>query len=192
LHNVYCQSKNFDIDPKDILRSYPLEKVREVHISGGSWSSSISGNRKAIRRDTHDDSVPAEVFELLSLVLCMCPELRFVILERIGGSMPDAIAQLEFSLDYERLSKLVEATTDVNPIETRHSKKNILKHEGPELIEFQDGLTALLHRDLKPAEMLKALRTDSHFKPLYPYVKQFDIDMISVASDLVKSWSKLK
>ena len=37
LHNVFCQVKNFDISPEEILEYYPLNKVSEIHISGGSW-----------------------------------------------------------------------------------------------------------------------------------------------------------
>jgi uncharacterized protein (UPF0276 family) len=192
LHNVYCQARNFDIDPKDILRSYPLEKVQEVHISGGSWSSSASGNRKAVRRDTHDESVPPEVFDLFSLALRMCPAIRFVILERIGGTMPDTQAQIQFCLDYKHLSQLVDAIASVYAIETHRAERPMLPDDGADLSEFQDSLIKLLNRDLKPEEMLQALSTDSQFKPFYPYVNQFDIDMIAVASQLVRRWGKLK
>lgn len=37
LHNLYCQIHNFNIPFEEILTGYPLNKVREIHISGGSW-----------------------------------------------------------------------------------------------------------------------------------------------------------
>src|SRR5687767_7258149 len=58
LHNLYCQSHNFNIEPDDIIRLYPLHRVREIHISGGSWEDSHIIPGKKIRRDTHDDAVP--------------------------------------------------------------------------------------------------------------------------------------
>lgn len=66
LHNLYCQSHNFDIDFIELLNSYPLNLVREIHISGGSWENSITDPNKKIRRDTHDIKVPKIVFDLLS------------------------------------------------------------------------------------------------------------------------------
>jgi uncharacterized protein (UPF0276 family) len=107
LHNIYCQIVNFDLDAEKLLRSYPLSRVREMHISGGSWSPSVSGKRTAVRRDTHDDSVPPEVFDLLKLALSMCPETEFVFLERLADTMPESDDQEAFRQDYRRLHSLV-------------------------------------------------------------------------------------
>ena len=65
LHNLYCQIHNFDISFADIIPLYPLERVREIHISGGSWEDSTAQTDRKIRRDTHDNSVPVAVFDLL-------------------------------------------------------------------------------------------------------------------------------
>jgi len=40
LHNLYCQAMNFDIPADKLIDAYPLDRVREIHISGGSWESS--------------------------------------------------------------------------------------------------------------------------------------------------------
>ena len=37
LHNVYCQAENFGVDAETLMRRYPLERVRELHVAGGSW-----------------------------------------------------------------------------------------------------------------------------------------------------------
>jgi uncharacterized protein (UPF0276 family) len=76
LHNVYCQLENFDLDVNELLALYPLDKVREVHISGGSWEPVKSDPGRQIRRDTHDDAVPAEVFLLLDKALDHCPPMQ--------------------------------------------------------------------------------------------------------------------
>ena len=66
LHNLYCQAVNFGVDAVALLETWPLHRVREFHVSGGSWTSP-GGAR--FRRDTHDAPVPREVLELLPLAL---------------------------------------------------------------------------------------------------------------------------
>ncbi len=85
----FLPTRNFDVPELELLNSYPLSKVREIHLSGGSWSPSVSGKRLAVRRDTHDDSVPQEVFNLATLALKLCPNIEFVIMERLGHTMLD-------------------------------------------------------------------------------------------------------
>jgi uncharacterized protein (UPF0276 family) len=82
--------------------------VREIHLSGGSWSQSVSGKRVAVRRDTHDDSVPQEVFNLATLALKLCPNIEFVILERLGNTMTDPESQREFRDDFETMEEILE------------------------------------------------------------------------------------
>lgn len=108
VHNIYCQLANFGVSELELLNSYPLSKVREIHLSGGSWSSSISGKRAAVRRDTHDDAVPQEVFNLATLALKLCPDIEFVILERLGYTMMDSKSQDEFREDFETMEEILE------------------------------------------------------------------------------------
>ncbi|MCW5822125.1 MAG: DUF692 family protein [Cyanobacteria bacterium TGS_CYA1] len=107
LHNLYCQIFNFNLNPKDHLSSYPLHKVRQIHLSGGSFSKSWSGKRDAIRRDTHDGPVPAEVFGLLEMAVTMCPNLEFVILERLGNTMDGEDDFNQFRADFEKMHRIV-------------------------------------------------------------------------------------
>jgi uncharacterized protein (UPF0276 family) len=190
LHNIYCQSANFNIDPADILCSYPLERVVEIHISGGSWSHSLSGNRKAVVRDTHDGRVPSEVFELVSTVLHQCTNLRYVVMERIGGSLFDVCEQSAFRADYDRLSELVKVNRFDDSIIKKRTIKSVFTDDQEDLTEFQDNLIALLSRDLEPAEMIKAITNGNKFMFFDSYVKEFDIDMVVTASGLVKRWGK--
>ncbi len=108
LHNIYCQLENFDVTQSDLLNSYPLSKVREIHLSGGSWTHSQSGKRLAVRRDTHDDGVPQEVFNLATLALQLCPNIEFVFLERLGYTMMDPESQQEFRDDFKTIEEILE------------------------------------------------------------------------------------
>ena len=86
LHNIYCQLCNFDLAPSDLLDNYPFHRVREIHLSGGSWQPAGTSGR-VLRRDTHDDDVPPAVFALLEFVLPRCPNLQVVFLERLGHTL---------------------------------------------------------------------------------------------------------
>ncbi len=109
LHNIYCQSENFKTDFMDIVRSYPLEKVREIHISGGSWQKSVySKTIKKVRRDTHDDKVPSKIFEALPEVLKLCPNLKYIIFERLGTSLKDEKDKMQFRKDFLKIRSIVK------------------------------------------------------------------------------------
>jgi uncharacterized protein (UPF0276 family) len=105
LHNIFCQLCNFGLSPGDLLDNYPFHLVREIHVSSGSWEPAPH-SAKRIRRDTHDDEVPPEVFALLEFVLPRCPNLRVVFLERLGNTLrPDQFES--FRNDYRTLKSIV-------------------------------------------------------------------------------------
>lgn len=102
LHNLWCQAVNYDLDPTALLHTYPLGRVRVMHVSGGSWTT--HGTAKArFRRDTHDDGVPAEVFEMLETALAECERTELVLLEQLGTSLDTPAAVTRWREDFERL-----------------------------------------------------------------------------------------
>lgn len=111
LHNIYCQSHNFKIDLMQLIDLYPLELVRELHISGGSWEDEIYGAEK-IRRDTHDGNIPEDIFEILPEVLQKCPFVEFVIFERLGNTFQMEKDIREYRKDFSRLTEIVR-TSDI-------------------------------------------------------------------------------
>ena len=108
LHNLYCQLHNFSVPYDELIQLYPLDRVREIHISGGSWENSASVPDKKIRRDTHDESVPAEVFQLLEWTLPKCPNLKFVVLEQLGVGLKTESSKAQFRQDFMRMEQLVQ------------------------------------------------------------------------------------
>lgn len=108
LHNLYCQSHNFGIEPLALLRRYPLDRVREIHVSGGSWSDVPSRPGRRIRRDTHNEAVPFTVFDLLEQALDVCPNLLYVVLEQIGDGLRTETQQRHFRQDFLRMDALVQ------------------------------------------------------------------------------------
>ena len=109
LHNLYCQVCNFDVKAEQLMSSYPLERVRELHVSGGSWSQSENSGG-LIRRDTHDDDVPPEVFEMLEMALARCPHVEAVILERMPGSF-HAQCEAQFQRDFARVWQIARTAS---------------------------------------------------------------------------------
>ncbi len=107
LHNIYCQACNFEMDPVELLRAYPLARVRELHVSGGSWSESVGA---MVRRDAHDGPVPREVFALLQTALQLCPGTRAVILEHLGTALGNELARAAYREDFQYMRQIVHGS----------------------------------------------------------------------------------
>lgn len=214
VHNIYCQLANFNVSALDLLKSYPLSKVREIHISGGTWSESESRTRVAVRRDTHDDSVPQDVFNLAALALKLCPNVAFVIFERLGWTMMEEESQAEFREDFETIAEIVDATYAADAAqecdsadcltdecsEAMHSSglqpeklsaSELLLDEAS-LAEFQDALAELLSSELSQEEILAMLKSEPRFKHHQQYIESFDRDMVAVACELMGKWARRK
>ena len=99
LHNLYANSVNFGVDAFAFLGSLPVERVRQVHISGGRW---IDNGNKQERRllDDHLHDPPDPVYDLLEELAAGCPNPLTVILERDGSYPP--MDQLLGHLDLAR------------------------------------------------------------------------------------------
>ncbi len=106
LHNLWCQIVNFGRDARALLDSYPLHRVTELHLSGGSWDQ-VEG--APFRRDTHDEAVPEEVLGLLELALPLCPRLEVVLFERLGGTLRGEADLARFREDYLKIREIVHA-----------------------------------------------------------------------------------
>lgn len=107
LHNLYCQIRNFSVGFDELIGLYPLERVREIHISGGSWEDSRIEPGRKIRRDTHDTAVPPEVFQLLEITLGKCPHLKYVVLEQMGTALGTAESKKAFYDDFLTMKRIV-------------------------------------------------------------------------------------
>jgi hypothetical protein len=100
VHNLYCQVASYRVDPVALLETYPLSRVRYIHVSGGSWTGDF-------RRDTHDADVPSGAFEILDLALARCPDAEAVILERLGPTLRGAGAGERFRRDFHAIKERV-------------------------------------------------------------------------------------
>ncbi len=168
LHNLYCQLRNFSLDFETLIGAYPLDRVREIHISGGSWESSGVQPERKIRRDTHDDAVPEAVFDLLKQTLPLCPNLQFVVLEQLGVALHTTESQQQFQQDFDRMQAIVTAFNGQNHLfpENDFLPKEFLAlkteiPEAPELYQQQLELSSILEHALNVEDALRLLGNSS-------------------------------
>lgn len=91
LHNVFTMAQNFGFDPGDYIERLDLDRVIEIHLSGGADSDPAwLPSRRVMRLDAHDHAVPEGVFALLEQVAPRCPNLRGVTIERMEGTVTEA------------------------------------------------------------------------------------------------------
>lgn len=100
LHNLWCRAVNFDQPLPLLLERYPAERVREVHLSGGSWDGTF-------RRDTHDGAVPDEVFAALPDALHRFANVEVVVLEQLPGALGTPEQRDAFEADFRRLRQVL-------------------------------------------------------------------------------------
>jgi uncharacterized protein len=90
LHNVYTTALNAGFDPWRYVERLPLERVIEIHVSGGTESDPRwLQSRRVMRLDSHDNAVPEEVWRLAERVVPLCPKLRALTLERMEGTVDE-------------------------------------------------------------------------------------------------------
>jgi uncharacterized protein (UPF0276 family) len=199
LHNLYCQLENFSLSAEELLKTYPLHRVREIHISGGSWSHSIG---KKIRRDTHDNEIPDEVLALLPLVLAQCPNIEAVIFERLGGTMNTAEQQHRFRDDFRAIAKLIEqhllkqnvvdeaiAATESIALEELTKLEEPGADDFPDIQRYQKKLMELLQSEQRPEEIIAELSKDFEGE-IAEYAHSIQPRMIAVGQELVAKWTR--
>jgi uncharacterized protein (UPF0276 family) len=74
LHNVYCNAVNHGFDAWAAVQRFDLNRVMEIHVSGGRLESGYW-------TDAHEGRVPDPVWALLESTLPLCPNVRGVTYE---------------------------------------------------------------------------------------------------------------
>lgn len=186
LHNVYCQASNFNMEIMELVDLYPLEKVKEIHLSGGSWENSIYTKNKWIRRDTHDDAIPQELFDVLPDVISRCSHLKYIIIERLGHTIKTEPDKLSFLSDFKKVRKIIDNTEEKEEISYPWKKKNtVLRNDPLEnllLFEDQKNLNKLLFESQDP-EIIR------NYAFRYFKTEKWDLEMIHTAAQIIKKWN---
>jgi uncharacterized protein (UPF0276 family) len=77
VHNVFVSATNHGFSPVDYLDTFPLEKVREIHLAGHATEEDSLGNPLLI--DAHDRPVADEVWQLYRYVVAITGPLPTLI-----------------------------------------------------------------------------------------------------------------
>lgn len=192
LHNIYCQSQNFKVDFLEIVKSYPLKLVKEIHISGGSWKNSVYSNEiKKVRRDTHDEKIPEEIFKHLPAVLKLCKNVKYVIFERLGDTLNSEKESIQFRKDFLKIKKIVSGIGNRTSKSTGLAKKypSKIAHIKPisdlKLYNEQRIIISALKNSKTPSEafnkLIRAGLKDWN-------IPGWNLSMIETAMDLIRKW----
>ena len=194
LHNVYCQLHNFQVDPEHLLNAYPLHRVREIHISGGSWEEEPGAPGGRVRRDTHDEQVPVEVFQLLRLAIPRCPRLKYVVLEQLGTALRTEEAVSGFRQDFESLCNLLREFAVSNMKQATEPAFTTSTHSDlpppitdPELLQQQMILSDMLEQAEDYVSLLSALSTSSLSQSAWQ-IERWQPHMLETARRIARKW----
>ncbi len=185
LHNLYCQASNFNIEILDLICLYPLDKVKEIHVSGGSWQASVYAKSGKVRRETHDEKIPDQIFDVLPVVLQKCPYCEYIIFERLGESLNNPVDAREFQDDYYRLQKIISVT------EAQFRKqswgKEIISNSPPveDLLFYEEQ--KLLCKTLLETKNCYSIKDSLELQNWN--IAEWDLSMIDTAIRLSEKWS---
>jgi len=195
LHNLWCQLHNFTIPYEDIMALYPLHRVREIHISGGSWDEVVSEPGRSVRRDTHDDAVPAEVFQLLEQTIDRCPHLKYVVMEQLGNGLHTTVSKQQFYTDFCTMAAMVDSanqTTTLQELQTFLPTTPVIPGpivEDGLLYRQQRELTAILETAAHYEEARRLLAGSSLAHSDWQ-IETWDIAMLETALKIAQKWKE--
>ena len=191
LHNLYCQAHNFGVPAADLLAAYPLERVRELHLAGGSWRESAAEPGRRVRRDTHDGAVPEEVWALLEEALARCPHLELALLEQVPRALATAAGAEAYRADFRRMRRRIQSSgvLPVSPAPAPPERPPLpevpLADEA--LYAEQRALVEVLAQAPTPHAALERLRAGGLEAAGWD-IRRWDVSMVETAMDLVRTW----
>jgi uncharacterized protein (UPF0276 family) len=188
LHKVYCQSVNFNIDMRTLIQSYPLERVREIHLSGGSWAHSAY-QESPVRRDTHDDAIPPEILDQLPFAMQHCPNLDVVFIERLGETFHSQRDEAQFREEFLRVKDIVQGACDEPVPDWPFTAKDVLGEEVRDrdaLLKEQQFILQVLSMATSAEDALKRLSQNPDLAAWE--VHQWSLPMLDTAMQLGHKW----
>jgi hypothetical protein len=188
VHNLHCQARNFGLDPYGLLATFPLSRVRELHVSGGSIGRSPADPARDVRQDTHDDDVPADVFDLAAWVAARAPALEAVFFERLGGTIgTDPRAAERLRADYARLVAAVRAPAPLPSRPPLHRASPRVADSSADLAAYQSTLVETLASAPDAATMKSRLLAEA--PPAYrERLARSELRMLDLGARIVREW----
>jgi uncharacterized protein (UPF0276 family) len=190
VHNLHCQRVNFDIGADAALDSFPLDRVREIHISGGSDLPAWPDGPLHVRCDTHDDRIPEPVFELLARALERCASVEAVIFERLGGTIRDARAAEGLREDFRRVRTIAAAATKRDASRPRPRSTPLIADDIASLAAFQSSLLECLVECPTEADLRASLARSPAAMVYRELVTSADGRSLGIASRVMKKYAR--
>ncbi|MBO9594034.1 MAG: DUF692 family protein [Niabella sp.] len=191
LHNLFCQTHNFNVDFEPLLACYPLDRVREIHISGGSWEPSVAVPSTIIRRDTHDEKVPDTVFDFLRTTIPRCPNLKFVVLEQLGTGLRSEASRVAFRDDFLQIQRIVKAAslraTSINTFQPPSFQLRTTPVEDSLLYRQQTALSRILEEAGSEAEARSQLEASVLAHSDWQ-IEHWNAAMLETAVHIAQKW----
>jgi len=192
LHNIYCQAVNFGIDARELIAAYPLQSVKEIHISGGSWEDTPYSSQP-IRRDTHDEDVPEELFALLEYTLPLCPYVDVVIVERLGHTLHSEAEEEQFRQDFLRVRDISKRApvqlAGKWPVRTPVPATGYITNAFDQEIQVQQTNILRILKTAPDAQTAQQiLLQDTQIDQQLWQIKDWQLSMIETAMLLGKKW----
>jgi uncharacterized protein (UPF0276 family) len=183
LHNLWCQVRNFGLEPEELLATWPLDRVWRLHVSGGS-------DREGVRRDTHDHRVPEAVWSMLATVLPRVPACRAVVLEQLPSALETEEQRTGWRADFARLAAVRDEVTPGEPRAPEPWPVTPLPRAGglAELRELQRAVLQVVDHHPSGDDALRALLAHPAAAPYRDWVADSEPRMLRVAHLLVHRW----
>ena len=170
------------------------QRVNRLHISGGSWEPAAGQRNRQIRRDTHDGTVPKAVFDLLEKALPKCPNLKYVVLEQLGGALETPEQQRAFQVDFRTMYRILQhpnhlagKPTSLNDFQPPAFTLSATPRSDEALHQQQQALSGILEK----AVSLREARTQLSASPLAETawnVEHWEDDMLETARRIAQKW----
>jgi uncharacterized protein len=153
LHNVWSNDRNGRQSIGDYIEQLPLERVWEVHLSGGHF-------HRGFWLDSHTGTVPLDLLELAARIVPRLPSLKAIIFELVPSSLP-RIGESAIRLQLEALHRLWDRRNTASIPDTPQRSEPTQRDPSPSPREWECTLAALaVHKPCRTA-----LAVDLHLDP---------------------------
>ena len=138
LHNIWANQRNGRQSVGDYIEQLPLERVLEIHVSGGHF-------HRGFWLDSHTGNVPLDLLELATRIVPRLPNLKAIIFELVPSGVPK-IGESAIRMQLEGLHRLWErrntAIVPENPVRSDPEQQD----PAPSPQEWETTLGALAAR----------------------------------------------
>lgn len=170
LHNVFCQAQNYSLSFEELVSRYPLDRVLEIHMSGGSDFRTTSSGAD-FRRDTHDGPLPMDLLSIYKKNAFKLNRLKWIIYEL----QPEFRLQSLFTAikDTSQIRKVIQET----PIsESLLDRRDYLLNDRDIAVNFSELYNLLANKNVDAVKFQESYHLDPR--------------AVEVCSLLIEKWKR--